>query len=513
MIRMLFIISIFLLNSCASLQSRDTTDAEIHRREPSLVVLVVLDQFGWWAFQRYLPYLEDGGILKQLHDNGEVNKVSYSYSTTMTANGHAAISTGTVPRVNGILGNRVFHDEHGKSLGIIDDQKHAVFGDPSSFVSASRLKVKTIAERLKEKSPNSKTVSISWKPRSAALMAGQSADLVAWFDKHSAQFTTSSYYAKQIPTWLAKWSKSHPISRYMEVWDAGNPQLYEKVNGPDHRAFEADRNNMGVTFPHDPKKAPSAAKGIELTPYSSEYLLDFSKQAVKELSLGTDSAVDLLQISISGTDAIGHAYGVESWEYFDNLLKVDRMIGKFVAWLRTRSSLSLVVTSDHGSIPFSKSQSARVDQKKLADALDMHLDSKLGQENWVLLVEHPYIYLDRKLADKFSWDRVMEQSVKFLNSQSRIHAAYDLQKLSGGPKPSTQEELGIWLGTTEASRVDLYFVPTRYVVPSASDGSTHGTPWRYDREVPLLHSGANLNSDTSYDETTTIRTLAKMIGL
>ncbi|QQR90464.1 MAG: alkaline phosphatase family protein [Myxococcales bacterium] len=445
-------------------------------------------------------------------------KVHYLYATTMTANGHASLLTGKVPRVHGIYGNKIFDDEKRSSIEIIDGEYYPVLGAPDQHASPERLRVKTVGEMLKQQNPDLKVVSLAWKNRAAVLMAGKKADFVAWFEKgaHPPRFTTSSYYAKHIPDWLVNWNLSHPVSAYMKVWNAQSPKLLERINGPDRRDCEDSRAHMGVTFPHDPNNASDLGEGLELTPFASEYVIDLARKTVQEFSLGTDDSVDLLQISISGTDVIGHAYGVESWEYFDNLIRVDRMLGELVDWLKSRTTVSLMITSDHGSIPFSKQKRAFVDQKALGASLDAHLDKKFGNADWVELVEHPYIYLDRKLQAKYDWNAVLNESVSFLNEVPQIDSAYNLNELTKRPIPEMEPSRSIWLGTIDSSRVDLYFIPGAYVIPSKSDASTHGTAWDYDREVPLLiweTTAARSSNPMSFNESHVASELRRLLSI
>ncbi|MBL0220259.1 MAG: alkaline phosphatase family protein, partial [Myxococcales bacterium] len=174
------------------------------------------------------------------------------------------------------------------------------------------------------------TLSLAMKDRSAVLPGGQHPDACFWLDPRAGGFTTSTYYATELPPWIATWQRAHPLAGTMHVWEPQSPSSLASL-GPDDAPGEG-AYGWGATFPHDPSAPASIGEpdAYLSTPASTEHLLAFAREAVRELHVGDDEEPDLLAISIATPDYIGHAFGPESWEYVDGLVRVDRAVGVFL---------------------------------------------------------------------------------------------------------------------------------------------------------------------------------------
>ena len=341
--------------SCASTASQSNTTVEkvsAPQRPasqasvaPKLVVLIVIDQLGSWVLDEQLQLLPSDSAIRRAYEDGAAHTAELPYASTQTAPGHASLTTGVTPAVHGIVANAVYDPELG-SRRTVDDRKHAVLGNPDRYVSPTQLRAETVADILHRKSDEkAQIVGISMKGRSAALSVGKSPNIAVFYDSVARSMTTSSYYTpkKSLPEWLRDFNKANPVEPLLQTWEPSDPNRLESQLGPD-----ASPGEMYPAFPHDPREAPDPWYAFAGTPDSSEYLMAAAYAAVKANQMGIDDVPDFLALGISGTDIVGHVWGPQSWEYADNLQRIDRALTRFVKLLEARGPVAFVLTADHG---------------------------------------------------------------------------------------------------------------------------------------------------------------------
>lgn len=473
--------------------------------KPRLVLNVVFDQMSAWALERYLPALSDSGFIKRaLAEGAYVERAQYPYGVTITAVGHATINTGVLPKEHGVVSNDQYDPVRGQKRALVDDGEHQVFGT-EGFAGPGVLKVDTVGDVLAQ-TTEGLNVSISLKDRGSVLPGGKKADFVAFYEKKIPGFTTSSYYADEMPKWLAEWNAAHPASDYFDVWTP--LEVTARVAGvPDDRGpIEGDLDGFGRVFPHDPKATSNPASIIRLMPNGTRYQLDLVRAAVEALELGQDEATDLLSVSVSSTDYTGHAFGAESWEYLDNLVRSDEMLGQLVRELERKTKLAVLLTSDHGQEPTSaKPLSARIFPEKLVEELNRKLRRKLGKGQHVTGYHIPYLYLSPELLGRPKIDAIIETIIGLLEARPDVAAAYPTQAIASADEAQLAEmagKLDVELLEAIARGVDperggpIYVLPAEGAIVDASSGdggTTHGTPYAYDREVPVLGLGVGVS--------------------
>lgn len=517
----LLALQVLALTACGS-ASPSVTQAPAQDHGPAqLVVGLVIDQLGSTTLQRYLPYLADDGLIKRAVTHGVyVERVRYDYATTVTAVGHAAIYTGQPPRYSGITSNRVWHPKLDRWLNIVDDQKHQVFGSTSEFASPSALKTQTIGDKLKTVTQNrGRVVSVSIKPWPAVMSGGAKPDMVAWYsDTPSGRMVTSTYYAKQLPDWMAHWNAQHPVSKYLSVWSPADPNLLQQTLGDDSRNSEDHVHGWDSSLPHDPRASTHPYAAFALTPQSSAYLLDFARAARLHYEMGKDNVPDLLMISISASDKIGHVFGPDSWEYLDHLLRVDRLLGKFVSELEAQARVAVLVTSDHGVGPLPEqpsSKAARLSPIELTQRLQEAAAERMGPGAWIAPVEQPFVAFGNSVKTVAQRQALVALTKNVLAQEERIAAVYDLQSLKASPEPQSEHKALVWRSTPPAITADLFIVPAKGVI-FCDTGTTHGSPWAYDREVPVLIYGTNISkkhNPNTVAQSRVAATFADLLGL
>ncbi|MBC7170829.1 MAG: alkaline phosphatase family protein, partial [Polyangiaceae bacterium] len=365
---------------------------------PRLVIAVVFDQLAGYTLDRYESALDANGAIRTASERGVNARVRYPYSSTVTACGHTAIFTGVTPSENGVVTNEVYDRARG-SISVFDDGEHAVIGAPGTFASPEVIRVATVADAL-DRATNgaARIVSVSLKDRGAIPGGGRHADAVLWYDKESGRFTTSSAYAEALPAWLVEWATANPLEASLTTWVPSDPALLARVAGTDERPGEGDYLGLGAAFPHELAASAAPRSAIRVAPQGTERLLSLAEAAVNAYQLGEDEVPDLLAISISGTDYAGHVYGPSSWEYVDHLIRADRALGALLARLEARTSIAVLITSDHGVAPLPEEtrdsgRSGRIRDAEVIDVLEAAIDAALGPGDWVDAFVEPYVYL------------------------------------------------------------------------------------------------------------------------
>ncbi|MGB0679811.1 MAG: alkaline phosphatase family protein, partial [Polyangiales bacterium] len=459
---------------------------------PRLLLCIVLDQLGSWVLERFAGELDKDGLLRPMMQHGRYFlRARYPYAGTYTAPGHASIYTGAPPKVHGVAGNVRWLDGEERTVAAVDDRKHALWGLPDHFASPRILQAETVADVLHRQSGGAAhIVSLSMKARAAVLPGGQHADLALWYEPKLPGFTSSRFYAATPPAWLKQWHRKHPATAWLKPWQPEAPKHYAALLGPDAQAGEGDVPGFDNHFPHPPPSGAQAAAALPSRPEGTTALLALARQVRQTVPLGQDAIPDFLQISVSGTDYVGHIFGPASWEYLDHLRRVDRALGAFVRRLRARvPSLAVMVTADHGVTPLpERSQKQglpgrRVSSVAVAQALEAALTETLGEGPWVRGVSNPFLLLTAQARKRSR--AVRDIATQLAQSTPGVHALTSASAPARGLTPALRRAVD--LSTPKRRRHDLFLVLAPHaVLMSRAHGTSHGSPWPPDQLVPVL---------------------------
>lgn len=486
---------------------KNSEPSPVEAAGPQLVISLILDQFGANALEFHREALmKNDGLLRRILANGEQTTLRYPYAGTYTAPGHASLHTGALPNEHGVWGNRFWDVDHKKKIAWENDAQSKVFGFEDRFASPLAMRRSAVGSWLKTGKPEAKFAVISLKSRAAIASAGHAetpqsrADAVFWFDKTHKCFTSSRYYFDELPGWVADWCEEHKPD--LGAWTPADPQALQEELGDDHQPGEG---GWGIesTFPHVPEQIEDTMGAFITSPASSRYLIDFAAQTISEMELGEDDVADLLVLSVSGTDYVGHTFGIHSWEYRDNLLRVDRMLLAFVAALQKDRRIAVAVSSDHGSAPLPErseregNKASRHDHR-FAEVAQKLVQKKRGKGAWVEAFVKPYLYLGEDGRKKK--DAVVADLIALLPKEPEVFAAFDpreFEKL----RASADEVARAAAGTIMPGQAgDVFVVPAPlHIIDDSSDGmgTAHGTPWDYDTDVPVLLLGPPLKTSLS----------------
>jgi predicted AlkP superfamily pyrophosphatase or phosphodiesterase len=479
---------------------------------PKLVLLLVVDQMRAATLERQAPYFVPGGFLR-LKRQGAVLTGHYGHQNTYTGPGHALIATGAYGYLNGIVQNKWFNRKTNQAEAMIYDSTAKVLGGgkggPDEENSPRNLTTTTFGDELRlANAGRSKVIAVAVKERGSVLTGGRFGQAY-WLSEQSGQFTSSTYYMQALPGWVQAFNAKRPFDAWFgKTWQRLLPP--HAYVGEDDFPFEGSPAGLGRTFPHPltgKLKAPGPAfyEALAHTPIATDVTFDLARAALDGERLGARGVTDVLSVSISTTDLVGHLYGDHSHEYQDVVYRLDRSLAAFLADLDRRfkaGEVLIVLTADHGATPIPELvgrmgiESGRIKKATIKKAIEQALGARFGEGKWVVALEDPSVYLDHRLIAERKLQTAEVQRVAgeaLLAIPGIIHYYTRTQILNG------------WLPPTAVSKA----VARSYYPPRCGDvviltqpffywgkygekdvGSTHGTPYRYDTDVPVVFVGA-----------------------
>jgi hypothetical protein len=489
---------------------------------------VVIDQMRADYLQRWQALWGEGGFRRLLAESASFTNCHYPFACTETGPGHASLATGRLPGSHGIVGNFWYDRGTGQSPYCVEGTR-PYQGVPSGAAgegpsTPERLLGPTVGDALLASGRKSRVVSLAFKDRSAVLLGGQRPDACYWFDLWTGQFMTSTYYRDRLHPWVAELNRRRPADRWFgKDWTRLRPDLdYRPHSGPDDAVGEATGWLQGKTFPHPMTGGLKRLEGQEYankdyygtlstSPFANELLLDLAKRAVDAERLGNGEASDLLCLSFSATDPIGHSWGPDSQEMLDTMLRMDQIVADLLNHLDTRVGRGrylLVLTSDHGICPLP--ELARAQGKDAGRVLEPILGSGANgalqqahapgdKARWIEATAGYWLYLNRRLLRErgLKTEDVERTLVRWLKGQRGVLAAYSRTQL--GAELPANDAIG--------QAVRRSFHPDRcgdvmvvlkpfYLLGPDLTGTSHGTPHAYDTHVPLLIYGPEVRGGT-----------------
>ena len=459
-------------------------------RKPKLVVVLVIDQLRYDYLERFRPQMVEGGFKLLLNGANFVN-CRYDYAVVFTCPGHASLFTGAYSNVHGIIGNEWFDASRGRKVYCVEDSDAKQVGDSDGpGYSPRNLIGSTIGDELRIASGfQSKVIAISLKDRAAVVPGGHTANAAYWYGGESGHFVTSSYYMPELPLWAEHFNSAQPAKAYCgKPWQAlpETPRAGGKVLG------QVDLD------PSEPCPNRNFLAWVRNTPFMNTIELDFAIQAIKNEGLGQGPATDLLAISLSVNDSIGHAFGPYSDEVADTTLHTDRDLAVFLAELDKMIGLDnvwIALSADHGAAPtpkFIKEHHLGLGNtvaSAVRDAIEKVLSQSYGPDQWVQDFTSFCLTLNKSTVKKHQAEesKVAAIAAEAASSVPAVLAAFTRTQLLTGALP--RSPLGRKAANSFHSQRsgDVFLILDPYALPVAEEtGSTHGAPWSYDTQVPLV---------------------------
>ena len=493
-----------------------------NENSPKLIVGVVVDQMRYDYLTRYWDDLGPNGFKRFYKEGFVAHNHHFNYYQTKTGPGHASIATGTTPSVHGIIGNEWFDrisqqevycvgDEHVKGLG----------SELKGKKSPKQLVTTTFADQLRLHTQfRNKVIGVSLKDRSAILSTGHSANAAYWFaGDQEGVFTTSTYYMDSLPKWVSDYNaKKYPHQYASSLWNTLRPIDTYTASGPDDTPYEGVyRGAERPIFPYDLSKLlPNyyKDKGLDVvrnTPFGNTMVTDMALLALANEDLGKNAATDVLMVSYSSTDHVGHQFGLTSIEVQDTYLRLDLELERLFSEIDQRigmDQVTIFLTSDHGAVHVPqylndhKFPGGHDKTKGIKDQVNQALRSQTGIDNLVLYIGNDQMYLDHEKIEKneLVLQELIDEAIRVILRFPTIEKAFQTTEV---PFLSPTEKLHnlLLLGNHVKRAGDLYMIPKPGHIDYGHTGTTHGTGFSYDTHAPLLMMGHGIKSGQTYKKT------------
>ncbi|MGI9628058.1 MAG: alkaline phosphatase family protein [Longimicrobiales bacterium] len=480
-------------NTALTQGSPETVTDPGSQTTPAVIVLLVVDQLPADLLDRYADLFQ-GGFARLRAEGRRFTQATHDHGITETSPGHATISTGTFPSRHGMVSNIWYSREDPgpwqPTENVIDPDYVMVGAEGYVGSSPSALMRSSIGDWLVEKDDDAKVVSISGKDRAAILLAGQGEGTVYWFESALGRFATSTFYDDKDPGWVEDFNEDlqERISEET-LWLNQVPEPTRQRARPDSAAYERDGED--TTFPH--VFVPGAEQDVAAfyhwwsnTPYLDRETFAMAGEALQALDLGQDDVTDLLAVSLSATDRVGHDFGPFSQEQLDNLLRLDVELGQFLDLLDRRfgDRYVLVVTSDHGVSP------APEYVRELGGT-----GRRLTRDAGAQLNEAASGVLNGPEAGGATMARELAAVAADADWVARAWAHVDLREPAEGDTLAALVARSVYPGRAAGlmGRLGVEVVLNEHTLLWAWPyGTTHGSPFLYDRQVPLIFLGAGV---------------------
>ena len=526
------LVSIFSLSfsSCSLNSKASSSDLD----KPKLVVSIVVDQMRFDNLDKYNGSYSDNGFKRLIREGFNLKNNHFNYVPTVTGPGHASISTGSTPKTHGIAGNNWFDKKTRKDVYCTTDLDYENLGGNaySAKMSPNNLLVETLGDLNRiENDMNSKTISIAIKDRGSILMGGKKANAAYWFyGKDKGEWVSSKYYMQELPDWVNSFNNSGFISTYIREWNTlYDINSYNESRSDDNKFEKSFKGDPSVTFPYDLNKLKDLNDGYDMlkeTPFGNSLTTDFAIEAISNEKLGKDQYTDVLTISYSSTDYIGHNFGVDAKETQDAYLRLDLEIERLLNFLDShvgKNEYTLFLTADHGAakIPAYLNsigvKSQNIEEGTVKNILNDVLFKSFGSNQLISKIMNSQIYLNDNTINSLNLnlDIIEKTIINTLSQLNFIDKVYTSNEIINGNFDSGYELL-IQNGYNIPRSGDIIFKLKENVISYGNKGTTHGSGYSYDTHVPLIFFGKKIvqgESNVKTKITDIAPTIAKLLGL
>jgi len=488
--------------------------ASTYNGRPKLVVVIVIDQFRGDYLERYHDQFGDSGFRLLLERGAYFANCNYNYANTRTAPGHATLFTGAYSNGHGIVSNE-WWDPHKKHMvtSVEDDETKLVgISGQKPGASPHNLLADTLGDELKlATGGKSRVFGVSLKDRAAILPAGYAADGAYWIDPQSGAWITSTYYRSDLPRWIQDFNANQTAKYWDRSWTDAQGLVLKSTAHRKHK----DGTEAGFF------------EIVGSTAFGNDYELEFAKQLVVFENIGRGPATDLLAVSLSPNDVLGHQAGPDSPEMHQMALDLDRELADFFNFLGHQIGLAdvwIALSADHGvsslpehvnklHIPSANLDSTRI-EAQINDSIRMKFPG--ARANTFVRLDYPVAWLDE---DAFTAahvpERQAEHEVGEAMKQAGLRDYFSKSQLAAGEAPETIMGRRFLNSYSPEGGWYVMGIPPIYTVGS-SKGTDHASPYNYDTHVPLAFFGLPFQPGTYRTQVEPVdlaATLASLLGV
>ena len=509
-----------------------TSFAQGNTGKPRLMVNIVVSSMHANDLNRYAANFTNGGFARLKNEGVWFTNASYDYMQTTTPVSLATISTGAQPSVHGVVSDRWFDYVGNKQVNLIDDSKEQSvnYSGGSGNYSPRQLHAETISDAVVESNDQSIIRTIAVEPLSAIVMAGHAGEAY-WMETLQSDWTTSSYYTRELPRWILDYNRNDNNEDYiiknwtplLDIDKYVNSQVISinvAKDSPNKRI-----NRLEDTAPLATGSLMDVYEQMCYTPAGNTAILAFAKQTIAKNDMGNDEQVDVLNIVLDTPRLISSRYGVESIEYEDMLYRLDRDLEEFLTFTLAQVTdprdIIITLTSDHGSSPAYNAQGKELERFNVRQAeviTNAFIGAQHGNGDWVLGVIDNAIYLNHNL--------IYDKGLSIADMQYDV-ATFVMQLRGVAHALSAEALRSSYFGSGYGRKVQNGFYPRRsgdviinlmpgWITEKDNIRSMSGSMYRYDTHVPLIIYGGGLNAarrTEKVDITSLAATQAHMLGV
>jgi predicted AlkP superfamily pyrophosphatase or phosphodiesterase len=519
---------VFFITTLGFAQTKKATPTDKLAR-PKLVVGVVVDQMRFDYWYRYYDKYTENGFKRMLREGFNCRNHHYHYALTVTAAGHASVYTGSQPAIHGIVGNEWYDQRLGKGMYCAADTAVQTVGSSNPTVgkmSPRNMLVSTITDQLRiGTNYQSKTIGVAIKDRGAIMPAGHTANAAYWFDSKTGNWVTSTFYMNDLPQWLKYYNaRKRPAELMKQNWTPLLPIEQYTESTPDDMAYESKL--MGAkkaVFPYELAGMSGDAFGLlASTPHGNTLTKEIALEALKNENLGKGAATDFLCVSFSTPDYVGHAFGPNSVEEQDIYLRLDRDMAELMAACDQqvgKGNYTLFITADHGVMDNTelwkqnRLPAGRLNFTTINATVKAVLKEAFGEGELLRASENYQYYLDHKILKekKIGVEDVYEVLRPVLLNYDGIADVVNLHELSEANLNNYLKTL--YQNGTHAKRSGDIQIVTEPGWIASSITATHGAPYNYDTQIPLLLMGWGIKPGETFKRTSVADTAPTLAAL
>ncbi|MCO4820767.1 MAG: alkaline phosphatase family protein [Flavobacteriaceae bacterium] len=524
----------YILGLFAIVIGANVSIAQSSQSKPKLVVGIVVDQMRYDYLTRFEDGFGEGGFKRMMNEGFNCKNNHYNYVPTYTGPGHASIYTGTTPKSHGIISNSWYNKFENKSVYCAGDDEVQSVGTATNAgqMSPHRMLTTSFADENRLFTQmRGKTIGVSVKDRGAILPAGHTANAAYWFQgKLEGNFITSTHYMTELPKWVEKYNDGDHVSKYMKTWSTLENIVTYTQSGDDLNTFEGGfKGKETAEFPYDLKKLSPENGGFDIlksTPYGNSIVTDFAIAALEGEALGKDNHTDVLAVSFSSTDYIGHNFGVNSKEVQDTYLRLDRDLERFFNALDDKvgkGEYTVFLTSDHGAVNVPsylrsvKIPAGYVNSNAQKQQFNNFMFNTYKSTELIKNVSNNQIFLDHEKikALGLNLEEVKTAIVNEIVNYESVGKAYTSAAITTLGTANDVEQL-VQNGFNQKRSGDIIFVNDPAVITYSKTGSTHGSGLNYDTHVPLLFFGKGIQKGSTFKPTKIVDiapTISALLGI
>jgi len=534
--RFILLFTVLALFSTRSIAQRKATptkkSSSTTLNRPKLVVGLVVDQMRWDYLYRFYNRYSEGGFKRMVNEGFSAENTFIPYTPTYTACGHSSIYTGSVPAINGIIGNDWYDPQLKRGVYCAEDTTVKTVGSDTraGLMSPKNMLTTTITDELRLATNfKSKVIGISLKDRGSILPAGHSANAAYWYDGGTGDWITSTHYMTQLPTWLADYNKLKMADKYFEKnWNTLYPIETYSQSTADSKEYEGkSRGEQTPTFPHPFKLyAGKNYDMIKSSPYGNTMTLELAKLAINSENLGQGGTTDFLAVSCSATDYVGHQYGPNSIEAEDTYLRLDKDIEQFFNYLDAKlgkGNYLVFLSADHGAahvpgfMAENKLPGGLFNDSPVIKSLNTTIEERFKVKKAIITSTNSQFYFDHQAIKDANadFDAIKSLAIETLKEQDGIMDAVDLSKLASSTLPEPIKK-AITNGYNARRSGDIYYILKSNYFEGGKTGTTHGAWFPYDSHIPCVFMGWNVKpgkTNKTHYMTDIAATLAAMLHI